>query len=314
MTVRWSGDHWAVTGHAEVLEVAADHATFSSARGTTIHTRVDTPLRSVHISDPPVHTEMRALLHRALGTGWLSALTDRARSHAWPAGTFDAVEVISRPIALATLELFLDEPVPHLVPIIRRFARDDYHAAEAEIWAEIDRRLASPRGFVARLLDEDLEDVARRYLIRLVIQTAYQTSELAMSAAIVHVRAPVRDPLVAADEVLRYSSPVLRFAREATRDLTFHGAAIRRGDRVAMYFPEANRDPRVFASPDTLDFDRTPNPHVAFGAGIHRCLGAALARAQVAAVIEHAPRVTLVETHAFRTHVNAGFDRVLCKK
>jgi cytochrome P450 len=84
------------------------------------------------------------------------------------------------------------------------------------------------------------------------------------------------------DEILRYTSPVLVFARDATTDIDIAGATIEEGDRVLMWYGVANRDPNVFADPDTLDLDRDPNPHVAFGGGgPHYCLGANLAKREI---------------------------------
>ena len=66
--------------------------------------------------------------------------------------------------------------------------------------------------------------------------------------------------------------------RIAAQDVELGGKLIRAGDDVAYVIASANRDPRVFADPDTFDITRSPNPHVAFGGGIHHCIGAALAR------------------------------------
>jgi len=86
----------------------------------------------------------------------------------------------------------------------------------------------------------------------------------------------------AAEEVLRWSSPVLMFGRTATRDVELGGRSIAAGDRVVMWYPSANRDERVFDRPDEFDITRSPNPHVAFGGGgAHFCLGANLARTEI---------------------------------
>jgi cytochrome P450 len=90
----------------------------------------------------------------------------------------------------------------------------------------------------------------------------------------------------AVEELLRYVSPVMQFRRTLTRDTEIHGRTLRRGDKVVLYFASANRDAEVFDEPDTLDLARSPNPHVAFGAGPHWCLGAHLARAEASALLE----------------------------
>ncbi|HLX89523.1 MAG TPA: cytochrome P450 [Acidimicrobiales bacterium] len=99
-----------------------------------------------------------------------------------------------------------------------------------------------------------------------------------------------RDPAsvaLAVEEVLRWSSPVSYFARRATADTEIRGVHIARGDRVTMWFPSANRDEDVFMDPFRFDITRSPNPHVAFGGGgVHFCLGAHLARRELATLLE----------------------------
>ncbi|MFA5885777.1 MAG: cytochrome P450 [Acidimicrobiia bacterium] len=94
-------------------------------------------------------------------------------------------------------------------------------------------------------------------------------------------RDPARLP-AAVEEMIRWVSPVVCFARTATVDLELGGQPIRAGDRVTLWFPAANRDERVFTDPDRFDTTRTPNPHVAFGGGgMHFCLGSHLARREL---------------------------------
>src|SRR5690606_32075598 len=85
----------------------------------------------------------------------------------------------------------------------------------------------------------------------------------------------------AREELLRWVSPVIYMRRTATRDTEIAGQRIRAGDKVVRYFGAANRDPRRFADPDVLDIRRDPNPHIAFGAGAHVCLGQHIARVEI---------------------------------
>ncbi len=102
-----------------------------------------------------------------------------------------------------------------------------------------------------------------------------------------HLRgAPGAIPL-AVEEILRWSSPVACFARRATRDTEIRGVKIAEGDRVAMWYPSANRDEDIFPDPFRFDIARSPNPHLAFGGGgVHFCLGAALARRELVTLVE----------------------------
>lgn len=86
----------------------------------------------------------------------------------------------------------------------------------------------------------------------------------------------------AVEELLRLASPVIYMRRTATRDTTVGGLEVSEGEKLAMFYGAANRDPRVFAAPESMDLRRAPNPHVAFGApGPHFCLGAHLARREL---------------------------------
>jgi cytochrome P450 len=83
------------------------------------------------------------------------------------------------------------------------------------------------------------------------------------------------------DEFLRYETPVTFQARTVTRDTVLNGCPLKAGDRIALHFAAANRDPSRFGDPDALDFDREQNPHAAFGLGVHRCIGLHFARMQI---------------------------------
>jgi cytochrome P450 len=86
----------------------------------------------------------------------------------------------------------------------------------------------------------------------------------------------------AVEELLRYSSPTTLMVRHALDDLEIEGRSIRKGNIVAVVVGAANRDAHVFPEPDRLDLTRQPNPHVAFGGGAHYCIGAPLARMELA--------------------------------
>ncbi|MGY1752269.1 cytochrome P450 [Blastococcus sp. SYSU D01042] len=87
----------------------------------------------------------------------------------------------------------------------------------------------------------------------------------------------------AIEEFMRYDSPLQLFERTATEDVEIGGVTVERGRKIAALLGAANRDPAVFDAPDTFDVGRTDNGHITFGAGIHFCIGAPLARVELQA-------------------------------
>jgi len=116
----------------------------------------------------------------------------------------------------------------------------------------------------------------------------------------------------AADEIVRWTSPITYFCRTAAADGELSGAEIRAGDTLVLLYASANRDETVFAEPDRLDVSRQPNPHLGFGIGEHFCLGASLARLELRAFFAELLR-EFEELEAtgpaqrLRSSFNAGF-------
>jgi pimeloyl-[acyl-carrier protein] synthase len=101
----------------------------------------------------------------------------------------------------------------------------------------------------------------------------------------------------ATEECLRYDAPVKSIQRLASQDIEMRDKVMEKNDRIRWFISSANRDPNVFAEPDRFDITRQPNPHVAFGNGVHHCLGATLARVEgqevFKALAERFPRMQL---------------------
>lgn len=89
----------------------------------------------------------------------------------------------------------------------------------------------------------------------------------------------------AADELLRWVTPIMQFRRTALADTKLDGQPIRGGEKVVLYYISANRDEAIFQAPDRLDLGRQPNPHLAFGVGPHYCLGSHLAHLEARALL-----------------------------
>ena len=114
----------------------------------------------------------------------------------------------------------------------------------------------------------------------------------------------------ATEEILRWVSPVIQFARTATDDVVLGGQRIRSGDTVGIFYPSANRDERAFDDPYRFDISRSRNYHQAFGHGAHFCLGANLARwelrATLRALLPVLPQLQLVGEPERAGHLHLG--------
>lgn len=120
----------------------------------------------------------------------------------------------------------------------------------------------------------------------------------------------------AVDEFLRFDSPLHLFERTATKDTVVGGVQIRAGQKIAALLGSANRDQEVFERPEELDLTRSPNPHIGFGAGIHFCIGAPLARLEMATALPELvrafPKLELAANPVLReTFVLRGYESVL---
>jgi cytochrome P450 len=134
------------------------------------------------------------------------------------------------------------------------------------------------------------------------------------------VMQPLRDDpravsRAALEEFLRFDSPLQLFERTATTDTEINGVAIRSGQKIAALLGAANRDTDVFENADSMDLTRGSNQHIAFGAGIHFCIGAPLARLEMnislPALIERFPKLELAGAPTRRpTFVLRGYDTI----
>jgi cholest-4-en-3-one 26-monooxygenase len=179
-------------------------------------------------------------------------------------------------------------------------------AAAAEVFmmcdaVAADRRLHPRDDIMTALVQAELdgerldETELNLFFITLVVAGNETTRNLinhSMLALIDHPDQAQRlrdDPSLwdtATDEMLRWGSSIHNFRRTATTDTEVRGVPIAKGDKVVIYYASANRDEDVFPDPHTFDVGRTPNDHLAFGGGgVHFCLGASLARAEIKAMM-----------------------------
>ena len=120
----------------------------------------------------------------------------------------------------------------------------------------------------------------------------------------------------AVEEFLRFDAPLQLFERTAMSDTEINGVVIKSGEKIAALLGSANRDEKVFDNQDTFNVSRTPNSHIAFGGGIHFCLGAPLARLEMnrslPALFERFPSISIREIPEQReTFVLRGYKKIL---
>jgi cytochrome P450 family 142 subfamily A polypeptide 1 len=189
---------------------------------------------------------------------------------------------------------------------------DEFRAAQLEIIADRRKR---PRGDVmtifcqAEIDGERLDDESIVQEMLLILIGGDETSRHVLSGGMLELlhdpeqmalmRRRDVDLALAADEMIRWASPVQNMARTATRDVEVRGQQLHEGDQVMLFYPSANRDEEVFDDAHRFDVRRNPNPHVAFGFGTHFCLGASLARLEVRVMFEELlPRMADIELAA----------------
>jgi cholest-4-en-3-one 26-monooxygenase len=287
--------------------------------------------------DPPKHNRARRLVSKAFTPRMISKLVDEIDRRAEAViddvidrGGCEFVEDIAAQVPVQMIcEMIGLEPEqwPRMFEISNTligsrddpaYAHVDAGAASGEIYALCDAvaddRRANPRDDLmtalveAELDGERLDNVELNlFFITLVVAGNETTRNLinhSMLALIEHPDQAQRlrdDPSLwdtAVEEMLRWGSSIHNFRRTATRDTELSGVRIAEGDKVVIYYASANRDEDVFDDPHTFDVGRTPNDHVTFGGGgVHYCLGASLARAEIRAtmqqVVERLPGIQL---------------------
>jgi cytochrome P450 family 150 subfamily A5 len=275
--------------------------------------------------DPPVHTAHRSLLGRLItpkrlkeNEAYIWRLADQVLEPYVAAGGGEFIHEVGNPVALLVIADLLGVPEEDRPELAARLTGDlslgstddsamahaplDYLYARFSDYIEDRRR--SPRGDVmTEMAHATFPDGSTPEVIDVVrvaanlFSAGQETTVRLLSSALKILAENVemqerlrRDPALIADfieETLRFESPIrgdFRLARKAT---TVGGVEIQPGATVMVHYGAANRDPRQFENPDTFDLVRhNARRHIAFGRGIHSCIGAPLARAETKAVVQ----------------------------
>jgi cholest-4-en-3-one 26-monooxygenase len=287
--------------------------------------------------DPPEHTAHRSLVERRFRNRPIAALEGRIREitaalldSSIARGTCDFVydvaavvpttiimELMGLPesdrgklMALANANFAVDDPEVIADSNAYVAAREGFQAYAKDL---ADQRRREPRDDVITTLvnstidDQPLSDQLIALFFEQFVAAGHETTLTAIAQGMNAYtenpdqwRALVDDPSLstsAAEEVLRWSTPVTYMRRAVREDMNFKGARLTAGDSVTMWYISGNRDEDVFEDPFRFDVRRSPNPHIAFGGGgSHFCLGVRLARLETRVFFEElAKRVQDVE-------------------
>lgn len=305
---------WHVLGYREAAAVLSDPRLSSGTLGAA---QSDNLLAKMLVNlDPPDHTRVRKLMHKAFVPRTVGVLRERiARlveellDAAEARGSLDVIADLADPLPTQVIASLLGVPASDWGDF-KRWSKGvmtigpppgDAFARGREmgeyLFGMVQQRRANPRDdlisalVAARDRGDVLTDVELVAQCVMLLVGGHETTTYALGSGVL---AMLRDPgawqrfgeltlaparmAKAVDELLRYESPFQFAARSALTDLELGGQRISPGQRMWVWIGAANHDPDRFHRPEALDLARKPNPHLAFGHGIHSCLGAALAR------------------------------------
>jgi cytochrome P450 len=312
---------WAVSRFADVYAIASDPATWSSER-----TVISPPglVPTIQSLDPPRHDRLRALVSLAFTPKRIREMEPRVRAIAsellaplLEAGGGDLLAAYARHIPSRVIGEMIgipDERIPDFLHWTEamvelpqgRTQSEAIQDPAASIYREFavlleERRRNRRSDLMSALIDARLDGQALSqeellgFCFVLVVAGNDTTTNLIANGAVLLAEHPdqrrlvVEDPALldgAIEEMLRIESPAQALPRRALRDVELHGEKIHAGEQLFLLFGSANRDEREFEAPDRFDVRRRIKRHLAFGQGIHFCLGKSLARLEARVAFE----------------------------
>jgi cytochrome P450 len=313
------GGFWVLSRYRDVVDVCHRPETFSS-NYLSIPTDIgagDMPVPPINV-DPPDHARYKKLLLPAFGPRQMARFEEPIRSVARGLvnslsgrGTFDISKEFAQQLPILVTAHLLGTPakdgpmVSELLSWSLEGGATDHDSAAAAV-AELTGYLSTlmkaraedPRDDLISLVvqaDADMDWTTRLGMMYLLLVAGIDTTWGALGTTLWYLaqHPEVRQQLTddpsllptAVEEFLRVFAPTT-VARTATEDTVVGGHPIAAGDRVLVPFPSANRDEDEFPDSDEVRIDRQPNRHLAFGVGIHRCLGSAVARMEMQFALE----------------------------
>ncbi len=303
---------WGLLKYHDVYTALRDHETFSSE--SPVAGQFGPPLVLIQ-DDPPRHTRFRRIVNKAFTLKrvealepWITRIADELLEHIGNQET-DMVEAFTVPLPMRVIARLLGIPEEDYATFKRwsdaflstvSADRNDRMQNVQDMVAyfgqmAVARRTEGADDLITALVEAEIEGESLQdweilgFCILLLIAGNETTTNLLSNLLNLLVDRPdlwqqLRNDRslveTVIEETLRYESPVQRLFRMATRDLEFSGVNIAKGDRITIFYGAANRDAAEFPNPDEFRLDRSLRNHVAFGMGIHYCLGAPLARAE----------------------------------
>lgn len=304
---------WALMKYGDVYGALRDHDTFASGRNPLAGKIA--PRLALIQDDPPRHTRFRRLVNRAFTlkriealTPWITEVAHELLA-AMTSPETDVIQSYAIPLPVKVIARLLGIPGEDYRALKRwsdaflafsSMAPGERAISNQEMMAYFGRMAAARRAHGAEDLitalveaedeGESLEDAEILGFCMLLLIAGNETTTnlignmLGLLADRPELWQQLREDrsLVGAviEETLRFESPIQRLPRNTTREVTVTGVTIPQGAAISIYYGAANRDPDEFPAPDEFRLDRDLRNHVAFGMGIHYCLGAPLARAE----------------------------------
>ena len=269
--------------------------------------------------DRPEHLDMRKIVHgyftpkameswRPFVVNAVKELLDAAEEK----GSMDVMRDLATPLPVLVIAQMMGVPAEDR-PYVRQLAEKLLYIGRGEhdrmpiltdgmkgmveyVSPLVDERIVRPGDdFISVLASGEKKGVFTRHQVlvntSLLLLAGHETTiNLICNGTLAFIQHPDQwtlykeDPVGrakwATEECLRYDAPVKSIQRLASQDFEMRGKVMEKNDRIRWFISSANRDPNVFADPDKFDITRQPNPHVAFGNGVHHCLGATLARVE----------------------------------
>jgi cytochrome P450 len=276
-------------------------------------------------NEPPVHTRLRRSISAAFNRGHVERLrptvgklaqhlVDGLLARIAEDGEADLLDHLAQPLPVAVIAELLNIPeadrsrlVPWSNAIVKMYEygvpEEARRAAETAATEFSDylreiaefRRVQSGEDLVSDLLRAELTEDEVVATAVLLLMAGHEATVNVIGngvSALVHHPSQWQRLLedhslvdAAVEEMIRYDAPLQLFERTATEDVEIAGLRVAKGEKIAALLGAAARDPHVFTEPDRFDIGRTPNQHLGFGAGIHYCIGAPLARIEIAAAV-----------------------------